>query len=315
MRVEITNLKKYDGFEFISTEDLISEDIVFFYGSDTLDNRCIESTTYFKKYIKNFFKLIYNEDKFILNLSKKEEKIDYKLIDFGKEFIKKLEFNTFILDTTSLGFAEILLLVHFISEKENVTIKLYYVEPNEYKLKNEKSMFKNEFDLSEGFNSFKKIPPYSLLIDSSSSSKAKLVSLLGFENDRLSRILEDDDGARYDEFIHIVALPAFSPGWENISLHRHSRELKNAKNIEFSPANNPYETYRVLEKIQKNSKNKNLVIAPIGTKPHAIGAIIFLINSRLNKDKVGIIYDFPIKKENRTDGVGIIHEYVVKSII
>ena len=64
-------------------------------------------------------------------------------------------------------------------------------------------------------------------------------------------------------------------------------------------------------KINKNSNDKQLVIAPIGTKPHSIGAIVFMVNSYYKNKKVGVIYDFPIKKENRTDGIGLIHEYTI----
>lgn len=312
MKIEITNLKKYNDLESIHLPSKVLKKAVFFHGNEKLDNRCDAITSFFNEKIQYSYKIIYHENKFSFSVYHNGEESNIRSVLFGKEFIEKLSNKVFVLDTTSLGFAEILLLLHYLSQKKNISIKLFYVEPDEYKLNGKKSMFKNEFDLSEGFNNFRKIPPYSILIDSSSSHKAKLITLLGFENDRLSRILEDDDGARYDTFEHIIALPAFKPGWENISLHRHSHELKGTRNLEFAPANNPYETNKVLENIKKNSKDKNLVIAPIGTKPHAIGAIIFLINSKLNEEKIGVMYDFPIKKEKRTDGVGFIHEYIVR---
>lgn len=313
MKLELSRIKKHTSFEEINL-DLNLEKCVFFHGNEELDNRCKASTSYFTQRITNSFQVIYNEENFDFSVTNKSGSNKFKIHTLGKSFIDQLDEKNFILDSTSLGFAEILILLHFLSDKEDLLIKIFYVEPNEYKLKSKKNVFKHEFDLSEGFNSFRKIPPYSLLIDSSSSEKAKLITLLGFENERLSRILEDDDGARYDDFNHIIALPAFNPGWENISLQRHSQELKGFKDLEFAPANNPYETYKVLENIQKNSNNKSLVIAPIGTKPHSIGAIIFLINSKLNNKKVGLIYDFPIKKENRTEGIGIIHEYTLNMI-
>lgn len=311
MRIEIKALNSYSSLELICLSKNSNKNTIFFYGNETLDNRSREITSFFKKQIQNNYKIIYNKEKFIFSVNYNKEEKHLGLVEFRNNFINNLSNKVFILDTTSLGFVEILLLLHFISEKidKNIVIKLFYAEPEEYRLKDKRSLFKNEFDLSESFSSFKKIPIYSTLIDSSSPHKAKLISLLGFENDRLSRILEEDDGAIYDDFEHIIALPAFKPGWENISLHRHSHELAGFHNLEFAPANNPYETYRVLEKIQKNSKDKHLTIAPIGTKPHAIGAIIFLINSRSSNKKVEVIYDFPIKKENRTDGIGVIHEY------
>lgn len=310
MKLDIKKIKNYNNFQEIVFNESY-ENYIFFHGIENLDNRCKVITSFFNSKILDNYRVIYDEDKFIISVFSESGNKEFRIHTFGKDFIELLDKNIFILDTTSLGFAEILLLLHFLSNKKDIEIKLFYVEPNEYTLKSNSFLFKHEFDLSQGFNKFKKIPPFSLLIDSSSSEKAKLIALLGFENDRLSRIIEDDDGARYDDFEHIIALPAFKPSWENISLQRHYQELKEFQNLEFSPANNPYETYRVLEKIQKNSKNKSIVVAPIGTKPHAIGAIIFLINSKLKGNRVGLIYDFPIKKENRTEGVGNIHEYIV----
>lgn len=310
MKIDLTTIKHYNSFDNILDENFIDGEYVFFYGNGELDNRCRKVTSFFKNKITKSYSIVYNEEEFNFSISDYENKI--KSFEFGKNFINKFDNKIFLLDSTSLGFAEILLVIHYLVAKNNIQIKILYIEPNEYKLKSKDSIFNTEFDLSKGFNSFRKIPPYSLLIDSSSSTKAKLITLLGFENERLSRILEDDDGARYDEFEHILALPAFKPGWENISLYRHYNELKDFKNLEFSPANNPYETNKILEKINKNSNNKQLVIAPIGTKPHSIGAIIFMVNSFYKNKKVGVIYDFPIKKENRTDGIGLIHEYTIK---
>ncbi len=310
MKLDIKRIKNYNSFQEIVLDESF-ENYIFFHGKEDLDNRCKESTTFFNSKIKNNYRVLYHEDKFTISIFSGLECNEFKIHTLDKYFIETLTGYIFVLDTTSLGFAEILLLLNCLSNKKNIEIKLYYVEPNEYTIKLNSSIFKYEFDLSQGFSKFKKIPPFSLFIDSSSSQKAKLITLLGFDNDRLSRIIEDDDGARYDEFEHIIALPAFKPSWENISLQRHHQELKGFQNLEFSPANNPYETYRVLENIQRNSNGKSIVVAPIGTKPHAIGAIIFLINSKLKGDKVGLIYDFPIKKENRTDGVGNIHEYII----
>jgi hypothetical protein len=36
-----------------------------------------------------------------------------------------------------------------------------------------------------------------------------------------------------------------------------------------------------------------------------------MVNSYYKNKKVDVIYDFPIKKENRTDGIGLIHEYTI----
>jgi len=304
MSLEISHIHPYLELDKISIKN---EDAVLFYG-ENLDNRSDKVFKHYTNTIQNKYKIIYDEDNFELIIDNERK---MKNVFFGRGFIQTLSFKNYYIDATSLGFAEILLILHNLNEvRTGINIVIIYAEPKEYK-KEKKTPFGDSFDLTKVAGDFKKIPPYSLLIDSSTSSKAILVPFLGFENNRLGRIMESDDGARYKKYIPILGLPAFHPSWENISLQRHHQELKNITDIKFSPASNPYETYQVLDNIYKNSFNPTLVLAPIGTKPHAIGAIIFLINKKEVDINIGLTYDFPKKKENRTDGIGNIYEYLI----
>lgn len=315
MSIEIQSIKVYDE---ITKFTPLAANSIYFHGR-LLDNRSKTCNNHYRKNVQDTCEVLYDEKTFSLILS---SSFDFSLddrqiksFDFGKKVILKLIHDYIYLDATSLGFPEILLLLHHIHrELTHVNVKVIYAEPLEYKLKAQDKTFNTEFDLTEKPNDFMKIPPYSLLIDSVSTSKAELVIFLGFENDRLSRIIENDEKAKYKKYTPILAVPAFVPGWENISLRRHYLELNNFNNILFAPANNPYEVNEVLIKIQQNSDFDHIVIAPIGTKPHALGSIIFLINSKLKGQNVGIVYDFPEKKENRTDGIGKIHEYSLQFI-
>mgnify|MGYP007065263690 FL=1 len=44
-----------------------------------------------------------------------------------------------------------------------------------------------------------------------------------------------------------------------------------------------------------------MIIAPIGTKPHVIGAILYAIK---NPDRVELLYDNPKRTLHRTNGIG-----------
>ena len=44
-----------------------------------------------------------------------------------------------------------------------------------------------------------------------------------------------------------------------------------------------------------------MIIAPLGTKPHAIGAILYAIK---NDERVELLYDNPYRNVHRTNGVG-----------
>lgn len=307
MSLEVSHIYSYKQLDEISIENKNS---VLFYG-ESLDNRSDKVFSYYANRIIDKYKIIYDEN--MLELYINNEK-GMKHFLFAKNFIQTLSFKNYYLDATSLGFSEILLILHYLNKlKNHINIKIIYAEPEKYK-KNKSTPFKDDFDLTKVLGDFNKIPPYSVVIDSNSASKAILIPFLGFENNRLGRIMESDDGAKYKKYIPILGLPAFNPSWENISLRRHHQELKNISTIKFAPANNPYETYQVLDDIHKNNFNETLVLAPIGTKPHGIGAIIFLINKEEEDIKIGLTYDFPKKKENRTDGIGTIYEYLIYSI-
>jgi hypothetical protein len=298
-------------YQFKKIQELEPEDKYILFHGKILDDRSQLVLNYFKNAIETY-EVKYNESEYNLEILNNNNTKNVRNKDIRNEFLQIIpkDIDIYYIDATSLGFAELLLLLHNIYEvKHTNTIKILYVEPKEYKLKSDNSLYDDEFDLTSKFNDFKKIPPYSVLIDSSSSSKAELIVTLGFENNRLANIMEDDDGAIYEKYSPILALPAFVPGWENISLRKHYKELKSFKSVDFAPANNPYETQKVLERIYKNSRYSNIVVAPIGTKPHAIGIILFLINEKEKGNKIGIVYDFPEKQVRRTMGIGNIHLY------
>jgi hypothetical protein len=54
-----------------------------------------------------------------------------------------------------------------------------------------------------------------------------------------------------------------------------------------------------------------LKIAPIGTKPHALGAVLFCLS---RPDSVELVYDHPIRKANRTIGASRLLVYTISSL-
>ena len=231
-------------------------------------------------------------------------------------FIEKLDTDYILIESTTLSVAEILLLLHYINQLENdIKLSILYVEPEEYKLKDIKDNFQ-EFELSNHFEGFYNIRPYNLLIDSTTNNKekAEIVVLLGFEDNRIGYLLEMDEGQKYKSYVPLLGLPAFRTGWENIALSRNIRHFNSDfKKLEFAGASNPYQVMNKLEEIKNKSDYEKILIAAFGTKPSAIGTSLFLVNNFKNKNnKVGIIYDFPKKKENRTMGTGKVYNYIIK---
>lgn len=309
MGLNVTKIIEYDTFDEYKIE---FKDFILLHG-EALDERGLETINFLKLKTENIIKLDYDYDQnaFIVNDNAifQSRKFENLMLD---EIIKKFKSKNIIIEATTLGFSEILMVLFFINLKYKFfKIEIIYVEPKEYLLKGGTKIKKGNFHLTSIPNNFKYVQPFSLILDNL-SKKSELIAFLGFENSRLGRIVNDNDNSKkYASFVPILALPGFTPGWENISLSRHVDLIKDFKGLTYTPANNPYETVKVLSNIIDNSSLENFVIAPIGTKPCSLGAMIFVINFKESKGDIGIIYDFPKKKKDRTIGVGIIHKYSI----
>ena len=214
------------------------------------------------------------------------------------------------IETTTLDFSEILYLLYgFQSLGQEVEIVLSYVEPDDYNNSRTHLKEKDEFLLSDSLQKFTGLPLFS--INSQDREKSHLVALLGFENHRLGQVLEEDDGSSFSNLISMIGIPAFKPGWENRSIHRHIEYFGKLKtSMQSYPATNPYELNLVLEKLYR--AYEKISIASMGTKPAALAAAVFLVNniSKNSRQKhVGAIYDFPNKSIGRSTGVGTIYKY------
>jgi len=107
----------------------------------------------------------------------------------------------------------------------------------------------------------------------------------------------------------ISSLPAFEAGWENISLEKHKPFLPEgfSKRLQYYGTCNPSQAYKLLENMAVESER--LVLAPFGTKPSTLAAVVFLINksseARRNGERstIGAVYDFPQKNQSRSSGV------------
>jgi len=109
-------------------------------------------------------------------------------------------------------------------------------------------------------------------------------------------------------------LPGFNPGWENRTISSHLKFFSSKyvfERLEYVSANNPYQAYKILQEFSKT--RSRFRIAPIGTKPNAIGCAIFLLNNDVdNNIDSGVLFDFPIKIKQRSNGIGNINIYTLK---
>ena len=83
-------------------------------------------------------------------------------------------------------------------------------------------------------------------------------------------------------------------------------------NVRFAMANCPFSLYYTLEDIATDYPGYFIKIAPIGTKLHGLGAVLYQI---VNNTMSELVYDHPIRKATRTKGSSRILVYHISSFI
>lgn len=220
-----------------------------------------------------------------------------------------------LLDATTLDAVEILVLTRaFLNCEQPRLLSFLYVEPARYLPCTDEIGMDLAFSFADQFRGLKAVPGFA--DELRADDKGRLVACIGFEPDRLDRILQDDDG----NFIHHTALifgiPAYQTSWEMLALLPHERIIGQHQNrceVQYAGANNPKATFATLKRIVTavaQDAGERLLVAPIGSKPSAIGVALFACC----RDDIRLKYDFPIRLHNRTEGVGAIHRYLVEKI-
>jgi len=118
-----------------------------------------------------------------------------------------------------------------------------------------------------------------------------------------------------EKILPIIGVPGFRPEYPFYTYHGNQLPLLQThawRNVRFAIANCPFSLFYVLEDIATDYPGNLLKIAPIGTKPHALGAIVYNI---ANPDFVELIYDHPIRKATRTSGLSRLLLYHLSSFI
>ena len=193
--------------------------------------------------------------------------------------------------------------------KKNVVA--VYVEPGDYRPS--LTPTENEiFDLSERIEGISPLPGFARLRDSGDNTC--FIPLLGFEGTRTAYLISKLEPPG-NKIVPVVGVPGFRPE-HPFSAYVGNRNVltttKAWKKIRYAQANCPFDLYYNLDEIQKQYSGHVLKIAPIGTKPHAIGSVLYAI---ANPDHVELVYDHPIRKAERTAGTGRLLTYHISSLV
>jgi len=190
-------------------------------------------------------------------------------------------------------------------------VRVVYVEPLDYT----QSLTPTEgeiFDLSERIRGVAPLPGFASL-NRGEADEFFLLALLGFEGTRFAYVLENVQ-PQGDRVIPIVGVPGFRSEYPFYAYHGNRSPLMSTRSwtaVEYVTANCPFRVFWTLQGIEERVQAP-VKIAPIGTKPHALGAILYAIH---REGKVEIVYDHPVKTPKRTTGAARALVYNVRSLL
>ncbi|MDY7540123.1 hypothetical protein QN372_06035 [Undibacterium sp. RTI2.1] len=138
--------------------------------------------------------------------------------------------------------------------------------------------------------------------------------LLGFEGTRLKHIIENIE-PNYEDIIPIIGVPGFKP-WYLFDTFLGNRTTLSENSIWqrvlYAPAHCPFSCFYTLADLHEEFPDRAMKIAMVGTKPHALGSVMFHL---ANFCATELVYDHPIRKHGRTDGTERLHVYHVSAIL
>jgi len=191
-------------------------------------------------------------------------------------------------------------------------IIVVYVEPSLYK----HSAAPREghiYDLSVSIAGIAPLPGFAFLSDRSDDDFT-LIALLGFEGTRLSHMIEHIQ-PQFDRIFPVIGCPGFKPWYIFEAYVGNKRVLWETRawhEARYAPGNCPFSCYYLLEDIASSRGKSGLKIALVGTKPHALGAVLFYLAS---DTPVELVYDHPTRSDNRTDGTERLLTYHVSTFL
>lgn len=176
-------------------------------------------------------------------------------------------------------------------------LRVVYVEPNRYK-RSAAPMEGQIYDLSARIAGIAPMPGFATI---ATSDDFVFVPLLGFEGARFRHVIEQVQPS-HERIVPVVGIPGFKPWYvfETYMGNRAALEETGAwEQVRYVPANCPFSCFYLLQRLAQFNPVAVLKVAMIGTKPHALGAVMFALTS---PSRIELIYDNPIRKEGRTDG-------------
>jgi hypothetical protein len=194
----------------------------------------------------------------------------------------------------------------------HVDLSVVYVEPDRY-TRSSAPVEGQIYDLSTRISGIAPLPGFARLSDRASRD-FMFVAFLGFEGTRLSYLIEQVQPS-VDQVVPVVGCPGFRPYYLFDAYSGNRRPLIETSAwhaMRFAPANCPFACFYLLQELAENNPRRTIKIAPIGTKPHALGAVLFAIAATHPTE---LVYDHPIRKPGRSSGSDRLLVYHVAALV
>ncbi|XAJ89994.1 hypothetical protein V5R75_02105 [Pseudomonas sp. 4810-S13] len=223
-----------------------------------------------------------------------------------------------VLDATTLGLGEILQVLLVAKRLRCPRVEFLYAEPARYTRREGAVDFRmRDFSLTQNCH-FQSVQGFAHEYDP--SMRAAHIFLLGFEPGRIRNAIEqrgDYDPDRY-RFQMVIGVPAFQTGWESNSIRPHLAVLEDLeiseRSIIYCQANSIRESYLTLWDLYRQLGDERgcFFVSPLGTKPHAVGAALFLLETKGNEISTSLYYDHPERVIKRSSEIAAWHHVDVQ---
>lgn len=200
------------------------------------------------------------------------------LLQYRKKLIDLLHDRNILVDITEIRVPELFVLLRLIKLCiSRCTIRISYSTPMDYYFEDEPFLSYHSF---HGDLKTEEILGYGGSAED--ASHTQMIIFLGFEGVLSQKVNED---IQYQKLVLVNNLPSVFAKYKDISIICNYELLKLEENdINYVPANNPFETYNFLERTIR--KGDSVCIAPLSTKVVALGVCLYA----LEHENARIIY-------------------------
>lgn len=226
-------------------------------------------------------------------------------------FWRSMSSDVLYLDITGLRHSTWAALLRGLRETEGKRVRVVYVEPDEYRM-NPRPTQNVIYDLSEKIEGIRPLPGFARF--RRDRTAGVFTPLLGFEGTRLQYLINQLEPSGQLIF-PIVGVPGFRAEYPFITYWANRTALRESqawKKVIFAPASCPFANLNVINKLRYEHKNRSITLAPIGTKPQSLAAVISALQ---HPEQVEIVYDHPVRKAERTEGIRRLHVYEVTQLV